>query len=129
MVKLNYRFGINKKTHIKTYDTMLVSNQTLKEGFNMCQQNNNTKSKKGKHLDYGERQSIERWWNRDKRTKVEIAGLLDRTEKTIRNEIKSPREETAVKTPIARHEMSLWFTDSFLCFFFLTFEQRYLTKN
>lgn len=50
--------------------------------------NNNTKSKKGKHLNYEERQSIERWWNRDKRTKVEIAGLLDRTEKTIRNEIK-----------------------------------------
>ena len=54
----------------------------------MCQQNNNIKSKEGKHLDYGERQSIERWWNRDKRTKVEIAGLLDRNEKTIRNEIK-----------------------------------------
>lgn len=54
----------------------------------MCQQNNNTKSRKGKHLSYSERQSIERWWNRDKRTKVEIAGLLDRTEKTIRNEIK-----------------------------------------
>ena len=54
----------------------------------MCQQNNNTKSKKGKHLEYSERQSIERWFNRDKRTKVEIAGLLDRTEKTIRNEIK-----------------------------------------
>ena len=54
----------------------------------MCQQNNNTKSKKGKHLEYSERQSIERWFNRDKRTKVEIAELLDRTEKTIRNEIK-----------------------------------------
>ena len=54
----------------------------------MCQENNNTKSKKGKHLDYSERQSIERWWNRDKRTKVEIAELLDRNEKTIRNEIK-----------------------------------------
>ena len=54
----------------------------------MCQQNNNTKSKKGKHLDYSERQSIERWFNRDKRTKIEIAELLDRTEKTIRNEIK-----------------------------------------
>lgn len=54
----------------------------------MCQDNNNTKSKKGKHLDYSERQSIERWFNRDKRTKVEIAELLDRTEKTIRNEIK-----------------------------------------
>ena len=54
----------------------------------MCQQNNNTKSKKGKHLEYSERQSIERWFNRDKRTKLEIAELLDRTEKTIRNEIK-----------------------------------------
>lgn len=54
----------------------------------MCQQNNNTNSRKGKHLEYSERQSIERWWNKDKRTKVEIAALLDRTEKTIRNEIK-----------------------------------------
>ena len=54
----------------------------------MCQQNNNTKSKKGKHLEYSERQTIERWFNIDKRTKVEIAELLDRTEKTIRNEIK-----------------------------------------
>ncbi len=54
----------------------------------MCQQNNNTKSRKGKHLKYSERLSIERWFNRDKRTKVEIAELLDRTEKTIRNEIK-----------------------------------------
>lgn len=54
----------------------------------MCQQNNTTKSRKGKHLEYSERLSIERWWNRDKRTKVEIAGLLDRYEKTIRNEIK-----------------------------------------
>ena len=54
----------------------------------MCQNNNNTKNKKGKHLKYSERQAIERWFNRDKRTKVEIANLLDRTEKTIRNEIK-----------------------------------------
>ena len=54
----------------------------------MCQDNNTTKSRKGKHLEYGERQSIERWYNRDKRTKVEISRLLDRTEKTIRNEIK-----------------------------------------
>ena len=54
----------------------------------MCRNNNNTKSRKGKHLEYIERQSIERWFNKDKRTKVEIAGLLDRDEKTIRNEIK-----------------------------------------
>lgn len=54
----------------------------------MCHTNNITKERKGKHLEYSERLSIERWWNRDKRTKVEIAELLDRTEKTIRNEIK-----------------------------------------
>lgn len=54
----------------------------------MCQENNITKRRKGKHLEYSERQSIERWFNRDKRTKVEISKLLDRTEKTIRNEIK-----------------------------------------
>ena len=53
----------------------------------MCQENNIIKSRKGKHLEYSERQSIERWWNKDKRTKVEIAELLDRTEKTIRNEM------------------------------------------
>lgn len=45
-------------------------------------------TKKGKHLTYDERLSIERWYNRDKLTKVAIALLLDRTEKTIRNEIK-----------------------------------------
>lgn len=55
----------------------------------MRQQNNTIKSRKGKHLEYSERLSIERWFNRDKRTKVEIAKLLDRTEKTIRNEIKT----------------------------------------
>ena len=54
----------------------------------MCQLNNNTNNRKGKHLNYSERLSIERWWNRDHRTKVEIAALLDRNEKTIRNEIK-----------------------------------------
>ena len=54
----------------------------------MCHTNNITKERKGKHLEYSERLSIERWWNRDKRTKVEIVELLDRTEKIIRNEIK-----------------------------------------
>ena len=54
----------------------------------MSQDNNNTNSKKGKHLKYSERQLIERWLNRDHRTKVEIAALLDRNEKMLRNEIK-----------------------------------------
>jgi len=88
MVKLNYRFSKNKRHIIKAYDTMLVTNLTLKGNIIMCQQNNITKSRKGKHLKYSERQCIERWFNRDKRTKVEIASLLERSEKTIRNEIK-----------------------------------------
>ena len=54
----------------------------------MRHSNNNTKSRKNKHLTYEERLAIERWWNKDKRTKVEIANLLDRNEKTIRLEIK-----------------------------------------
>ena len=41
---------------------------------------------------------------------------------TIRNEIKSPREETAVKTPIARHEMSLGLFISFLIVLLLPFK-------
>lgn len=64
----------------------------------MCQEYNNTKSKKGKHLEYNERQSIERWYNRDHRTKVEIAKLLERNEKTIRNEIK--RGLVSIKTSL-----------------------------
>lgn len=54
----------------------------------MCKKNSDIKSRKGKHLNYIERQEIEIWWNRDKKTKVEIANLLGRNEKTIRNEIK-----------------------------------------
>ena len=54
----------------------------------MCQKDNNTKSRKGKHLEYIERQAIERWYNRERKSKVEIARLLERNEKTIRNEIK-----------------------------------------
>lgn len=54
----------------------------------MCQKEYNIFSRKGKHLNYDERCSIERWFNVDKRTRIEIAKLLDRNEKTIRNEIK-----------------------------------------
>jgi len=34
MVKLNYRFRKIKRHIIKTYDTMLATKQTLKEGNN-----------------------------------------------------------------------------------------------
>jgi len=64
----------------------------------MCQKEYNTFSKKGKHLNYDERCSIERWFNVDKRTRIEIASLLDRNEKTIRNEIK--RGLVCIKTSL-----------------------------
>ena len=54
----------------------------------MRHNNNNTKRRKNKHLTYEERLAIERWWNKEKKTKTEIAKLLERTEKTIREEIK-----------------------------------------
>ena len=54
----------------------------------MCPKNNTTQSRKGKHLEYIERQAIERWYNRERKSKAEIARLLERNEKTIRNEIK-----------------------------------------
>lgn len=54
----------------------------------MCQKDNSIKCRKGKHLNYTERQLIERWYNKEKRSKVDIADFLDRSERTIRNEIK-----------------------------------------
>lgn len=54
----------------------------------MCQKDNNIKVRKGKHLNYTERQLIERWYNKEKRSKIDIACFLNRSEKTIRNEIK-----------------------------------------
>jgi IS30 family transposase len=53
----------------------------------MCQENNNIKGKKYKHLNYVERTQIERWYNIEKKSKKEIAGLLKKSERTIRREI------------------------------------------
>lgn len=53
----------------------------------MCQDNCNTKKKKYKHLNYVERTQIERWYNKDKKSKKEIAKLLCKSERTIRREI------------------------------------------
>lgn len=53
----------------------------------MCQDNCNTKKKKYKHLNYVERMQIERWYNKDKKSKKEIANLLNKSERTIRREI------------------------------------------
>ena len=54
----------------------------------MCQTNYNTETKKYKHLNFIERTQIERWYNKDKKTIKEIAELLDKSERTIRREIK-----------------------------------------
>ena len=56
----------------------------------MCQINYNTNKKKKKysHINYTERTQIERWWNIEHKTKIEIAKLLNKSERTIRREIK-----------------------------------------
>ena len=54
----------------------------------MCQDNCSTEKKKYKHINYVERTQIERWYNIEKKSKVEISKLLCRNERTIRREIK-----------------------------------------
>ena len=54
----------------------------------MCQNNYNRKKeeKKYKHLNYVEKTQIERWYNIEKRSKKEIAQLLNKSERTMRRE-------------------------------------------
>lgn len=54
----------------------------------MCLLNYNKEQKKYKHLTYAERTMIERWYNREYLSKKEIAKNLDKSERTIRREIK-----------------------------------------
>lgn len=54
----------------------------------MCLLNYNRKSNKYKHISVIERTMIERWYNKEKRSKKEIADLLGKSERTIRREIK-----------------------------------------
>ena len=51
-------------------------------------------------LNYTERTQIERWWNIEHKTKVEIAHLLNKNERTIRREIK--RGKVIVKDSLWR---------------------------
>ena len=53
----------------------------------MCLLNYNKKINKYKHLTYAERTMIETWYNKDHKTKREIAELLHKSERTIRREI------------------------------------------
>lgn len=53
----------------------------------MCQNKYSTEIKKYKHLNYVERTQIERWYNIDKKSKIEIGKMLNKSERTIRREI------------------------------------------
>ena len=48
----------------------------------MCLLNYNKEVKKYKHLTYVERTMIERWYNKEKKTKKEVATLLNKSERT-----------------------------------------------
>jgi transposase, IS30 family len=54
----------------------------------MCLINYNKNRKEYKHLTYAEKTMIERWHNKDKKSNKEISELLNKSERTIRREIK-----------------------------------------
>lgn len=54
----------------------------------MCLLDYNKKTRKYKHLTYAEKTMIERWHNKDKKSNEEIAKILNKSERTIRREIK-----------------------------------------
>ena len=54
----------------------------------MCLLDCNIKKKNYKHFTYSEKTQIERWFNKEKKTKIEIAKLLDKDVTTVRREIK-----------------------------------------
>ena len=66
----------------------------------MCQDKYNTKKEKYKHINYVERMQIERWHNKDKKSKAEIAELINKDERTIRREIN--RGLTTIKDSLWR---------------------------
>lgn len=53
----------------------------------MCLNNYNKETKKYKHINRIEREMIERWYNKEGKSKKEIAELLGKSERTIRREI------------------------------------------
>lgn len=54
----------------------------------MCLINYNKNKRKYKHLTYAEKTMIERWHNKEHKSNKEIAKLLNKSERTIRREIK-----------------------------------------
>ena len=64
----------------------------------MGQVNNNTKKREFKHFSYVERTQIERWFNIDKKTKTEIAGLLKKNVKSVnKNLVENLNSDLTVK--------------------------------
>lgn len=53
----------------------------------MCLNNYNKEKGKYKHLNKIEREMIERWYNKERKSKKEIAELLGKSERTIRRKI------------------------------------------
>ena len=53
----------------------------------MCQNKYSIEGKKYKHINYVERRQIERWYNKEGKSKKEISELLNKSERTIRREI------------------------------------------
>ena len=51
--------------------------------------NYNKKEEGNKHLTYAERLMIERWYNKERKSKAEIASLINKSGRTIRNAIKN----------------------------------------
>ena len=66
----------------------------------MCLYNYNKKERKYKHLTYAEKTMIERWHNKEKLSTKEMAKLLDKSERTIRRELK--RGKTIIKDSLWR---------------------------
>ena len=72
----------------------------------MCLTNYNNKNEKYKHLTYTERTMMERWYNKEKKKIIEISKLLNKSERTIRREIKRGMVKVLNTHLIERYEYS-----------------------
>lgn len=72
----------------------------------MCLNHYNSKIEKYKHLNYAERTMMERWYNKDKKSIKEISFLINKSERTIRREIKRGLVKVLNTHLIERYEYS-----------------------
>ncbi len=94
----------------------------------MCLLNYNKKSNKYKHITYSERTMIERWHNKERLSKREIANRLNKSERTIRREIKK-----GMTINLTSNYEEIWiyvkFLDTFLWTYLNLFQFSLLVKN